>query len=69
MTQYKNAQGRHFTYGFKHVFVCHVKVSTEVSDAGQSPGCTASQKTVTKQEESHHAVPSLVQRFSNFNAY
>lgn len=35
--QCKNAQEGRLLHGVKHVFMCHVKVSTEVNEAGQSP--------------------------------
>ena len=67
--QCKNAQEGRLLHGVKHVFMCHVKVPTEVNEAGQSPAGRASWKTAAKQEASDYITPSLKQRFSTFNAH
>lgn len=53
-----------------HVFMCHVKVPTEVNEAGQSPAGLG--HPATPLQSGRHQVtstPSLKQRFSTFTAH
>lgn len=66
--QCKNAQERRGRNGCKCVFVCHVKMSTDVREAGQSY-LPVSLKMFAKQEALHYIIPPLNHRVSNVNAH